>query len=354
MSRARLTTALFGWLVTAACTIVIGGGGGGDQPVPGIGIGDICSTNPAVTAMPEAHVIFDVHIDRSVAGIDSHYARWMRKAYLGLFAAGVRPSRSVLLRLDERPVPRFPLGAWGCDLGGAELDPERVIEFYAADESIDPTPLGCALDPIIRAGSDLGGLVTSYPAELPGTSNRRVFGARPDVVLVVHIDSLGRTSGYEDPACEQAARLAQVDADGRATWLEYSDGRMPFGRVFHWFIATAEGVDRPTFVERCRRVEGFPTDVLDLLEPSARALYDPVSRAIEDQASGLGQMIGMCAMLSPAEELRFLEGRIRAIASAVDATVNEELFEEVISGDGVIDPERIPEQFGPPTFDGGI
>ena len=106
---------------------------------------------------------------------------------------------------------------------------------------------------------------------------------------------------------------------------------------FHWFIFTDEGVDRTTFVDRCRRVEGFPTDVLDLLEPSAKLLYNP----LRDSLPGPSEEISVCSMLAPADELPFLDGQLRRVADAVGAEVDEDMLAGVLGGgDGAL-PEDI-------------
>ena len=326
-------------LLASGCTIIINGDPP-PPPPPGVGVPALCSAELA--AQPDVDVIFDMRIERSVVALEGAYAEWMKKTFLGLLAAGINPSRAVLFRLDERPVPKEPLAAWGCDLGGFDLDPSGVIEHYATKVPPDGKAVGCAVDPLLAASADLGGLVTSYPPEIPGESGRRVFGPAPDAVLVVHLDSLARRAGYDDAACRTADALATQAPDGSAPWLHYSSGSVPADRVFHWFITTDEDVSRETFVERCRRVEGFPTGVLDLLEPSVARLYDPLGDAIASGSGGRVARISLCEMLSAKAERRFLESNLGGIAATLGVNVNPELLDKVLSGDGNVDPSELP------------
>ncbi len=324
-------TSVLAVALLAGCTIIVerpggGGGGGGGGGVPAL-----CGPE-ADDGRPTAHLIFDVRVDRSMVPLTDAYAELMQTTSLGLLAAGVRPTRLVLLRLDERPVGVDPLAAWGCDLGGFELPPEQVLRHYATAAPPKDTPLGCALDPMLAAAGDLSNLVTRYPETLPGVSGRRIFGDAPDLVLWVHIDSLARRSGAEDAACSEAWRLAEVDADGRSPWLRYADGHPDADRVFHWFVATDEGVDRETFADRCRRLEGFPTEVLDVLEPSARPLYTPIAQAIDAERSGHAPLLGLCSLLSPSLRDDFLLDRILGLARSAGATPDPKLVAEALSG----------------------
>lgn len=329
----------------AACTIIIDGN---TPPPGGGGTPDICA--PDDGSRPRVDIIFDVRIERTVAGLRDHYGRLMRKSTMGLMAAGLRPGRAVLFPLDERPVASRPLAAWGCDLGGFDLAPEEVIEFYATQTPPKEAPLGCGVDPLLEAGANLPDVVTAYPPEIGGTSGLRVFGEAPDAVVVLHLDSLARRAAFDGSTCASASKLAEVNGDGHATWLAYSAGAVKADRVFHWFVYTDEGVDRDTFVERCRREEGFPVSVLDLLEPSAQILYQPLAEAIT-ASGGRADQISLCAMLSPSKEQAFLDARIRSVASSVGARVDETILEQVLVGDGSL-PSDIGGERGTPGPDG--
>jgi hypothetical protein len=327
----------FAALTAASCTIIVEsspppppvGGGGGFNP---------CLETEEVRAMPVAHVVIDVRIDRTVVNFESEYSRWMRTSVLGLWAAGIRTTRAVMIRLDEQADPPKPLAAWGCDVGGFELEPESVIHHYAVSSEPVRAATSCALDPLIKAGRDLGALVTEYPPELTNEgSGRRIFGQAPDMVLVLHLDSLARKSGLEDAACSDARTLTEGDQDRLATWLRYPEQSarglpgVPLSQVFHMFIATDEGVDQATFIDRCRRVEGLPTNVLDVIEPSARALYEPLVQQIVG-AGGAARSTSLCKMFGTHEQVEILRDQITTIASEMGTTVNAELLEAALAG----------------------
>jgi hypothetical protein len=283
---------------------------------------------------PTAHVIFSVQLDRSVAALSEAYSRWIEKVILGLVAVGVQPTRAVMLAMDEHGSAPTVLAAWACDLGGFSILPSQVLEYYATHPLPVGAANGCAVDPLIAAGADATKLVTSYPPALGGESGRQIFGARADSLVVVHIDSIHRSAGFSDSVCASAATIAQKDATGHAPWWSYAGGEtLPFDRIFHWFIATDEGIDRMTFVNRCRSVQGFPTEVLDVLEPSAQSLFEPLASAINASSGGLATFTPMCDVLSSMAEKPVFESELVSIGSALGGRVIPQLLDQVLSSD---------------------
>lgn len=325
------------WLAAlAGCTIIINPTT--PPPPPGGGGFNPCVDTPESEAMPIAHLVVNVRIDRTVVNFEEDYAQWMRTTVFGLWAAGIRTTRAVMIDLDERSGPVKPLAAWGCDVGGFDLEPAQVLHHYAVAATGEAPGTACSLEPLLTAGRDLGALITEYPPELEGSSGQRVFGEAPDMVLALHLDSLPRGSSATDAACAEAHRLAESGADGAATWLRYPrparsglDG-VALSKVFHWFVATDEGVDRDTFVARCRSVEGFPTQVLDVLEPSARALYTPLASEI-GSSGGSAASLGLCQMFAERDRAAFFLEELSAIASEMDTTLDPDLLEQALSGE---------------------
>lgn len=325
-----------GLVALNSCTIIINGGGP-TPPPPGGGFNP-CITTPESEAMPAAHLIMNVRIDRTVVNFEAEYARWMRTAVLGLWAANIRTERAVMLRLDEGPGSATPLGAWGCEAGGFDLDPQAVIHHYAVEEDAARSPSACALDPLLFAGRDLGALVTSYPPQLSAPSGVKAFGRAPDLVVVMHLDSLARASGLSDPACSSASAFSAQDESGVATWLNYPQpaksglSGVMFDRVFHWFVATDEAVDDATFLDRCRRVEGFPSTILDLIEPSPRSLYDPLAAQI-DGSGGAAARQSFCSMFAEADRAEFFQRELGIIASRAGTSIDPERLAAALSGE---------------------
>lgn len=281
---------------------------------------------------PTAHIFYSMRLERSTVNVAESYGEIMITAAAGLTAAGILPTHAVLLRADERPVENNGvLAAWGCDLDDPkELLPQSVIEHYA-QRNLSPAPVGCVTDPLVEAGRSLTDLTTSYPADLPGRSGRSIFGRAPSFALVIHFDERARRSALGDAACGKALELTAEDGD-RSSWLRYADGGPVAEHVIHWFFTTEEGVDRNSFVSACREYEGFPTEALDVIEPSANAVYGPLSTALKDGSSRVSTL-SWCAAMSPNEFSSFIEKEMKEIASIAGTEFNEELFGQLLSGD---------------------
>lgn len=299
---------------------------------------------------PVAHVYFSMRIERSTVNLEPYLTRFMQRVVLGLAGAGIQAGQVVLVRADERPGGNPLLAAWGCRLDNPEvLRPEDVLRFYAVQESLDDdAEPGCATDPVAYLGGALGEVVTQYPRALDGTSGLSVFGSAPDLVLVVHIDPLERRAGFDAPACASAQRLVERDADGRAAWLAYAGDDPAADRVVHWTITTPERVSRATFIDDCRAQEGFPSEVLDLIEPSAEALYGPLLATAEQRGFGV-RSLGFCEML--ADDRDFLIDGSLELGRRVGLSVDEQQVIDVLDNglpvpgsddeDGVVLPPDI-------------
>lgn len=304
-----VTLVLLAALPVGACTVILPG-----PPVP---TPAPTPANPCLAdGRPEVHLWVGVRIDRTTVNLAETYGTFVRGIPAALLQIGARPTRVVLFALDEQRGRAQPLAAAGCDIGGQELDPTFVIEQYAREAPPRVAGEACAVTPLLEAGADLSNLVTEYPASIPGESGRRVFGLEPPAaVVVMYLDSMARSAGRTDPACEGAARMAAVDGEV-ADWLGYSPG-VPMSRVYHWMIATDEGVRPEDFEASCRLVEGAPLAALDVLEPSARSLYDPLASEIES-AGGRAARGNMCALLGSAGQRSFFGERLLELAGDLD------------------------------------
>lgn len=325
----RLTTPLAALCLLAAdltgCTIIIRPEVGGGPPV----------ATPLVcvpgSEMPSAHVYFSARIERSTVNLADRYQSLMTDTVLALAGAGIQTTHAVLIRADERPVDNRVLGAWGCNLDSPEdLKPADVIRHYATEGILRESPLGCVLDPLRQTGANLADEVTRYPPQLPGTSGRRIFGYAPDLVLVVHLDGLERRSGFGDPGCTEARlALGGVAADGGVAWLAYQGPNPPPNLTAHWMLATPESVDRATFVRACRQVDGFPADVLDLLEPSPRAVYGPLGQTLASTGARVASLPFCDFLAGPSE---FLVQEAVAMARMLGLDVDPARVRQVLAG----------------------
>lgn len=260
---------------------------------------------------PEVHVVVAMRMDRTVVNLADAYAELMTALPQVLLTMGARPTRVVLLPLDEHRGRAQPLAAVGCGVGGEKLVPREVIVHYA--RAAEPRSAGdaCAVTPLIEAGASLSSLVTDYPPELDAPSGQRIFGAAPpDAVIVLYLDSLSRGAALDEAACADAARLTA--GGDEAEWLSY-DPRVPRSRVYHWMIASAEGVTPEVYADACRRVPGVAFTAIDVVEPSARRLYDPLAERIQ-ASGGYAARADLCTLLGAEGQLAFFTEQLGRLA----------------------------------------
>lgn len=335
------TTAIIGLSLTLGCTIIIrpeNNMNGPPVPIP-------LACNPDVTA-PTAHVIFVSRVEKTTVNLAEHYASFMTSTVLMLAGAGLNPTNAVLLRGDERPIESKFMGAWGCTTDSPDvLAPSEVIRHYALTDPPEEAPLGCMTDTVTDVAKAMPDLITLYPPELRGTNNVRVFSNRPDVLLVVHLDALERRTGFGDGECDSATDILARNADGTAAWVGYSDAGMAMSEIVHWFVATDEGIDRDAFVSQCRSFEAFPTDVLDVMEPSARQLYMPLADQIRD-GGGHATFLSVCEMLGA--DRAFFEEQASLIGGIVGLEVDtDKVIDTIQNGPNVDQGGEIPETIPP-------
>jgi hypothetical protein len=331
MRRGACVWVAAGALLGSGCTIIIESSPP-PPPVPVPAVTNPCIESEKTAGMPTAHVLIDVRIDRTVVNLEAHYASWLKTAVGVLWAGNVRTTKAAMIRLDEQEGAVQPLAAWGCDVGGFELDPVEVIHHYAAKASPPGAPSACALSPLLAAGRDLGALLTEYPPELGGESGRRIFGAAPDLVVVIHLDSLARRIGREDAPCAQAAALSAGGADEPAAWLAYAEGAVPLSQIHHWFIATEEGIDRPALEARCRAAEDLPAQILDVIEPSAERLFQPVAEEVR-AAGGSAMQTALCRMFPRSDRDAAFTELVQEVSARAGTSIDEELLIRALSGD---------------------
>jgi hypothetical protein len=314
-------------IALASCVIIIEPGGNTPTPIPPLS----CSLEALAAEAPIVHIYFAMRIERSTVNLADRYSQLMQDTSLALAAIGANVTTGVLVREDERPVPQPLLAAWGCVLDDpTRLVPADVIRWYATNVELDDDELGCAIDPLVEIGARLSDVVTQYPPELAGTSGQRVFSSAPELVLVVHVDSLGRKTGFDEPACADATRAITAGGNGDAPWLAYA-GSVAQDRIVHWFINTDELVSRESFVASCKSVDGFPSSVLDTLEESKKALYGPLAQAVAE-SGGAAASLPMCKMLVEPEERMFVKSQVKGIANMLGLPFDEKRVSEVLEG----------------------
>jgi hypothetical protein len=305
------------------------------QPTP---VPLTCNPEAVIKDVPVVHVLFATRIERGTFNLAEKYSKVMTETALGLAALDVNVTRGVIVRQDERHVSPIMLAAYGCALDDPfNLLPAEVIRHYALNSDPDDVDLGCAIDPLVSLGARLTDTVTQYPPELPGTNGVTVFGSAPDLLLIVHIDALGRKTGFDEAPCADAASAIQDDDDGNATWLDYA-GTVPQNRIVHWFFATEELVSHEDFVGACTSIDGFPSSVLDNLEESKKAFYGPLGEAVADRGASVAAL-PMCNMLVEPDERAFLKDQIKRIADILGLPFDEQRLKDVLAGGlGALNP----------------
>lgn len=320
--------ALFGLLSSASCVIIV------NTPPPSpppVGRELTCVNE---LDAPVAHIYFVSRIERSTVNLKDLYASIMTQTASALTAAGILPTTAVLIRSDERPVEKNGLlAAWGCNLDDPqELSPADVIHHYA-QTTVEPGPIGCATDPLVSIGKNLTDLNTDYPPDLPGRSGRSIFNLKPDIVLVVHFDERARRSALSDSVCNSAHELSAKTDDDLAPWLHYADGSMPAEKIVHWFFTTDEGVERDVFIADCKQYEGFPTSVLDIIEPSANLMWRPLAAELADADQNVVSL-PLCAAMTDHEMTPFFFSEIPRMAEIAGTSVDLEVLNAILSGMG--------------------
>lgn len=313
-----------GLLAVAAsgCVFIIGPDDPKPLPIP---TPLVCADD---NSAPTVHVYFSVRIERTTVNMVPAYTTLMTRVVTGLAGAGLQATQVALVRADERPGGAPLLAAWGCLLDSPDvLRPEDVLMWYATQEQLDDGPLGCVTDPLVRLGVAPEAVVTQYPPALVGTNGRSVFGDAPDLVLVVHLDALARRTSFEQAECASARSLAELNGDAPA-WLRFAGDDLAADRVTHWFISTPEATDRATFIDACRMQEGFPSDLLDFMEPSTLAVYGPAAKAVRDQTPSGVASAGLCELL--ANDRKFLVRELTAVAGRAGVSANAKQIGDVL------------------------
>lgn len=277
-------------------------------------------------------LVFAVRISRGTASVAGPIELLMQETVLAMAGLGAQVRSAAILPLDERPTTDVYAG-YGCGLDSPQdLLPSTVLLHYAASLSLPEAPLGCADDPLVRAGARFDTLTTQYPAGLNGQSGRVIFGSKPTALVVVHLDTLARLNGFDDPECAGVRTLAALDAG--ASWARYDDGVLPADRVIHWMIATDEEVDDVTLADRCLSLQGFPTQSFDALEASPKALFGPLSTQVE-RSGGMASDTSFCHVLVDDKRREFIAQQVGRIADLLGVPVNAELLLALLETGGV-------------------
>jgi hypothetical protein len=142
----------------------------------------------------------------------------------------------------------------------------------------------------------------SLPASAGGIDRSAFFAVPHDLFIIVYLQPLPRRCALGTSACDVDGRsptdiFTETDSDGNATWLSFSSGGIRPEQVVHLSIATSEGESQAAFETRCKAVAGFPTSILDVIEPSSNAFFTPLMSALNAANAGTGHSGDFCTLI---------------------------------------------------------
>ena len=323
----------------AGCTVVVPGGpdGGGTRIVP-------VPIKPDALPMPKAltaSVLVVANLQRSSANLADQYTKILTGLGAYLQGVGLKVENiGVIASYADRFGPRLLLGqrpgteptnsqvllaalARAADAGARDYesllpflsgslnnvsndDLPQVIRLLASSGSFEgDSPPRSEAEAVIKFGQGLGG--EALPALLGGIDRSALFDKPRDLFIVIYLQPLGRRCAAASADCLVDGRapadiLSETDADGNAAWLKFSGAGIPAGQVVHVAMATTEGESLAAFRTRCAKVPGFPSNLFDVMEPSANPYFVPLMLSLNSANRGTGHIGDLCELAAPALE----------------------------------------------------
>lgn len=326
-NRSTLSAAVALALAGTACTIVVHDGKTGND-------GGKTRIEPY-----HAQVLWLVNLDRSavnLASADEALIRGLEVALaankpsivvdeLGVAPLNRRTSGGARLLFGESvslpgtgTVPVAPGGPGGA--GPASSLAQTLAQAASGSFLLDADAAAPEQANLAELGLTLGTQVRYDPTG-GDPAARPVFTQPRDLFIVATLSHLRRRCAAGDDGCRLAGKAPAAyftsATDGKADWLVLGGGaRLPLSRIFHVDFVTAEGADTASFWSRCGAVAGFPSGLLDLMEPSAAVYYGPLGKAVDQAAPGRSLQADLCAMLGSSAPLS-LKSQADDIAGAM-------------------------------------
>ncbi len=189
----------------------------------------------------------------------------------------------------------------GSTLGNiADEDLPIALRLLASSGNFDGDGETSEAKNLIAFGRGLGGEALS-PA-LGGIQRSALFDRPRDLFIVVYLQPLPRRCAMDSSACLIEGRrpsdiLAEKDANGVATWLNFAGPGINAGQLLHVSIATSEGESLGAFRSRCAEVPGFPMTLFDVMAPSSNSFFKPLMDALNASSRGTGSMGDFCELI---------------------------------------------------------
>ena len=345
-------TALVGLLVASACTIVV-------PPPPEktkTVVIQVPGKEPPKPKPVEAHALFVMNLHQSSANLADYYVTIADALIAGLAARGINVARWAVIPTypgadgmkllfgaqtptdpptlppipgfggaggatitdgvggNNGPAPSVPLPAPASDTAAPIIPPDlpavptlpdgtdivTTLRKLAASGKYDGIGTTNEAEGVIRTGQHL--VEARLPPELGGLDGAAFFDRPRSLFLVIYLQPLERKCGMSSASCAVDGRspaeiFTATNPDGTAAWLHFATGGIPLGQVVHVAIDTKEGEPTDAFRTRCKAINGFPANLLDVMEPSPALYFDPLTAALNAAHSGTGQSGDLCSML---------------------------------------------------------
>ena len=342
--------ALAGALLAADCTIVVPPPP--KEPMPPIIIDR--GKEPPKSKPVEAHALFVMNLHQSSANLSQYYVTIADALIAGLATRGINVARWAVIPTYPGadgmkllfgaqtpttpptlpPIPGFggaggastvsdgvggnlgipPIPAPAFDTITPTLPPDlpavptlpngkdivTALQELAATGKYDGIGTTNEAEGVIRTGTHL--VEARLPPDLGGLDGAAFFDRPRSLFMVIYLQPLARKCGMASASCAVDGRspadiFTETNPDGTAAWLHFATGGIPLGQVVHVAIDTMEGETPDAFRKRCTGINGFPTNLLDVMEPSPALYFDPLTAALNAAHSGTGQTGDLCSML---------------------------------------------------------
>ena len=281
-------------LCLSGCTIIRYVDGDEPEPPPG------GTPEPRVV-----DVLIMVELNRSTVALAPGYEQIIGGLGVALATQNITVRQAALAPMYQRTGAAVPLIYGTLDPNSEFESFEEAIAFFANDDG-----QRYLRDQVDADGENLATLgleLDTRPLYHPRTSDpvaQPYFLEPADGLIVVSLTARARACNYSDAACQlngqaPAEYFSATDEQGQAAWLQLG-GRESLSpkRVFFLSIATDEQVSQDDFVNTCTGKPGFPSAMLDHMEPSDKPYYRPLTTEL-GQRQVPAQFIDMCTALSP-------------------------------------------------------
>jgi hypothetical protein len=262
-----------------------GGGGGGDLPLSPVNV-DVLALVP---------------LDQSL--VSDYYGGLITDTIASLALSQVITNKVAIApmyrRVNEEAPLLYGLGDEESEFGSYQ----EAMDFFTSEEGLalldddDERHDGANLTSL---GARLGRTAIYHP-NTPAAEGRYYYEEPRDGLIVIWVNPFKRRCSLSECTSEVgdlAELLTARDGVGGAAWLSMGANKtLPASRVFHLFISTEETDDEEGFFDSCASQTGFPSRVLDHIEPSRTPLYTQLQERL-DVADIPSDALDFCEALS--------------------------------------------------------